>query len=220
MYESITKHNVERLRAHPFIQRCRDGSITRHELDVFLIQQSKYSSYFTRYLCALISNLRTNDDVMHLAENLVEELGFGDQAGEPHSKMYARMMKDLGVDPSKMGTFHETEHLIETAMHYCKQPNPAYGMGALCLAAEAIVPDLYSDIITGFLANGVTAEQVNFFRIHVDCDDGHAETMRQIMERMESERPKDLRLIKVGNNAMMDARLEFFTGVLNGAKVS
>lgn len=58
MYHRITDQYVERLRQHPFIQRCRNGTVTSRELHVFLAQHGKYSAYFTRYLCALIANLQ------------------------------------------------------------------------------------------------------------------------------------------------------------------
>jgi pyrroloquinoline-quinone synthase len=217
MFESIIQVNIERLREHPFVRRCRDGSITRHELNVFLMQQAKYGSYFTRYLCALISNLHDSDDVMRLAGNLAEELGFGEDAGEPHARIFARMLQELGVRQDDMPTFPETDHLIATALHYCKQRNPAYGLGALCLGAEAIVAPLYSDIIDGFLANGVKREQLRFFDLHVACDDDHAETMREILQRMQAERPENATLVLEAAQAMIDARLEFFSGILQGA---
>lgn len=218
MFETITQAHVAQLREHPFIQRCRDGSITRRELDFFLVQQAKYSGYFVRYLCALISNLHDHGDVMRLAENLADELGFGDEGDEPHAKLYARMLSELGVQQQEVPAAPETEQLIETALHYCRQSNPAYGLGALCLGAEAIVPPLYSDIIEGFLANGVKREQLKFFELHVECDDDHAETMRQILLRLQSERPQDAALMLEGAQAMINARLEFFNGVLNGAQ--
>ena len=46
-----------KLLAHPFLIRCELGQISMGELRNFLIQHGKYSRYFTRYLCALISNL-------------------------------------------------------------------------------------------------------------------------------------------------------------------
>lgn len=218
MFDTITRANVARLREHPFIRRCRDGSITRHELNVFLAQQAKYSGHFTRYLCALISNLHDNDDVLRLAENLAEELGLGEKAGEPHARIFARMLDDLGVQQHEVPAFPETDCLIATALHYCKQRNPAYGLGALCLGAEAIVAPLYSDIIEGFIANGVKREQLKFFEIHVECDDDHADTMREIMQRLKAQRPEDAALMLEGAQAMIDARLEFFSGILKGAQ--
>jgi pyrroloquinoline quinone (PQQ) biosynthesis protein C len=109
-------------------------------------------------------------------------------------------------------------HLIATALHYCKQRNPAYGLGALCLGAEAIVAPLYSDIIEGFMANGVARERLKFFEIHVECDDDHAATMYDILQRLQDQRPQDAALMLEGAQAMIDARLDFFNGILDGAQ--
>lgn len=218
MYQRVTEDYIERLRSHPFIQRCRNGTITRHELNVFVAQHAKYSAYFTRYLCALIANLHDPDDVLRLAENLAEELGFGEKSGEPHARIFARMVDDFGIDLRQIQMFPETEQLIATTFHYCKQQNPAYGLGALCLGAEAIVPPLYSDIISGFVANGIGAEQLRFFQIHVECDDDHADTMRAILARLQQDNPEQAERIMEGAQAMIEARLTFFNGVLKGAQ--
>ena len=74
---------AHQLESHPFLRRCADGSITMPELTRFLIQQGKYSAYFTRYLCALISGLSDAADVLALAENLSEELGMRGDARVP-----------------------------------------------------------------------------------------------------------------------------------------
>lgn len=218
MYQSVTAGHVERLRGHPFIRRCRAGTITQRELGVFLAQHAKYSAYFTRYLCALIANLGDSEDVLKLAENLAEELGFGDDGGEPHARIFARMLGQFGIDVAATPTFAPTQRLIETTFHYCRQPDPAYGLGALCLGAEAIVPALYSDIIAGFNANGIDDERLEFFRIHVECDDGHADTMRAILARLQEDDPaRGVRILE-GAHAMIDARLNFFSGILEGAQ--
>lgn len=101
--------------------------------------------------------------------------------------------------------------------HYCRQSNPAYGLGALCLGAEAIVAPLYSDIMVGFMANGVPKEKLYFFQTHIECDDGHADTMRAILVRMQQVQPEQNERILEGANAMIEARLDFLTGVMEGA---
>ena len=218
MYQRITEEYVERLRSHPFVQRCRDGSITDRELNIFLTQHAKYSAYFTRYLCALIANLHDAGDVMRLAENLAEELGFGEEGGEPHARIFARMIEQFGIDLQQAPVFDSTQKLISTTFHYCKQPDPAYGLGALCLGAEAIVPALYSDIISGFEANGIAPERLHFFRIHVECDDDHADTMREILQRLHQDNPQGEERMLEGAQAMIAARLAFFDGVMEGAR--
>jgi hypothetical protein len=51
-------------------------------------------------LCALISQLDEGDDVLRLAENLTEELGYGADAGirTPHSRIYATMLNGFNID--------------------------------------------------------------------------------------------------------------------------
>src|SRR6266571_4447830 len=72
---------ADRVLGHPFLAGCADGRTTLEQLRAFLVQHGKYSRYFTRYLCALISQLDDSEDVLRLAENLAEELGFGVDAG-------------------------------------------------------------------------------------------------------------------------------------------
>jgi pyrroloquinoline-quinone synthase len=221
MYEEVVNELADKLRNHDFLQRCRNGDVSDSELKVFLAQHGKYSNYFTRFLCALIGNLESKEDAGHLAENLAEELGYGgSEKGEPHSKIFARMASGFGVDIEGAPTYPETEVFIDTLMRYCKAPNPAYGLGALCLGIEAIVPKLYGDLIDGFTKRGANSEDIYFFRLHVECDDGHADTMRDILQRMGEENPEQYGLAKEAAEAVINARLNFFNGVVQGARMS
>lgn len=201
---------------HPFLVRCRDGTITLPELLEFLVQQGKYSSYFTRYLCALMSQLEDGQDVLHLAANLSEELGYGGGAGEPHSVLYDTLLKDFGLSPQQHPTLPETQSLIDTMFMLCRQTGGLAGLGALCLGAEAIVPVVYSSIIAGFQSRGISLERLKFFSIHVDCDDGHADTMRQIIERKVRESRSSTLVVLSSAEIAINARLRFFTGLTRG----
>lgn len=213
LFEEAKENSIRKVQEHSFLRRCRDGTITLDELKNFVVQQGKYSAHFTRYLCALMSNLPTNADILELAENLFEELGFEDKSSIPHSIIYKNMMEKMGVSLDSAPMYPETEQLIETMLSHCKNPNPAYGLGALCLGAEALVPVIYSDLITGFKACGVPDEQLEFFSIHVECDDGHAETIRDIMVEISRKDEKQAKLIIDAGAALVSARLEFFSGI-------
>ncbi|MFN7204375.1 MAG: iron-containing redox enzyme family protein [Burkholderiales bacterium] len=141
--KEIANDFANRLLAHPFLVSCSNGTITRKELDNLLIQQGKYSQYFTRYLCALISQLEENTDVLRLAENLSEELGYGDDSRIPHSRIYAEMVRDLGLNGAEEPILPETQVLIDSMFMLCRQPGGVAGLAALCLGAEAVVPSLY-----------------------------------------------------------------------------
>lgn len=205
---------AKRLQAHAFLRRCRDGSITRRELDRFLVQQGKYSAHFTRYLCALISNLGDSGDVLALAQNLSEELGLAEGAGVPHSRIYARMLQGFGIHLERERTADATQNLIDTMYMLCRQPGAVHGLGALCLAAEAIVPTFYSGIIDGFRSHGVPEPSLDFFTIHVEDDDEHAATMYAILARKIQESPAQQAAAIHAGELALHARLRFLDALL------
>ena len=56
MMDQIRDQLVKWVRDRSFVSRYRAGAISTDELKIFLVQQSLYSDYFTRYLCALMAN--------------------------------------------------------------------------------------------------------------------------------------------------------------------
>ena len=204
---------IHRVRSHPFLERCRNGTITLNELKAFLVQQGLYSAYFTRYLCALMSNLPSSDAVLELAENLFEELGLDGGDSTPHHIIYRSMLERFGLSIRGIAPTPSTKKLIDTMLHHCKNPNPSYGLGAICLGAEALVPALYTDIITGFTACGVEVKDIDFFRIHVECDDGHAETLRDMMVSIAAEDTDQVGIMLQTGRELADARFGFFSGI-------
>lgn len=212
--KDITHEFTQRLLGHPFLARCATGKVTMAELRRFLIQQGIYSRYFTRYLCALISHLEEGEDVLQLAGNLAEELGYGGEVnGIPHSRLYADMLKDFEIDFSEQDIYPETQNLIDTMFMLCRQPGGLAGLGALCLGAEAVVPAMYERLIEGFRNCGVSAHRLEFFRIHIDCDDGHAETMFELITRRTRNSTSSLIGALQAGEIALNARLRFFDAI-------
>jgi len=205
---------TNRLLSHPFLVRCGDGTITRKELDKFLIQQGKYSQYFTRYLCALMSKLDADADVLRLAENLSEELGYGDDARIPHSSIYAKMVADFDLNSAASVALPETQALIESMFMLCYQPGGTAGLAAMCLGAEAVVPSLYARIVQGFLANDVSIERLNFFTIHIECDDDHAQTMFDMLSAKIALSNANYVTAVQSGEIIINARLRMFDALL------
>jgi pyrroloquinoline quinone (PQQ) biosynthesis protein C len=151
---------------------------------------------------------------MRLAHNLAEELGLGGtQQEEPHAAIYARMLSGFGIDLKRTPTLPGTQKLIDTMFDYCKRGNPVYGLAALCLGAESIVPALYSDILKGFTSQGVPENRLEFFRIHIECDDGHGLIMQEILARFLQQDPTHYEAVYQAATATITARLDFFTNI-------
>ena len=209
---------ASRLLAHPFLERCRTGDIQRAELDRFLVQHGKYSRHFTQYLCALISQFESGSDVTRLVANLAEELGFDEGTRVPHSRIYSDMLNAFGLDLERARTLPQTQAFIDTMFTLCRRPGGLDGLAALCFGAEAVVPSLYTRIIEGFASVGVERDALEFFTIHVECDDGHAETMFEILERMMAQSPTARQSAIAAGKQVVDARLRMFDALLtNGS---
>lgn len=200
---------ITQVSGHPFLSQCRAGTMPVDRLKGFLVQQGKYSRYFTRYICQLMAHLEADEDVLAVFENLFEELGFGEITEPPHSQIYRDMLRSFDLTLDTHETLPSTQNLIDTMMNFCRQPNGVYGLAALCLGAEAIVPQVYSDIVSGFVHQGVNVEKLRFFTLHIECDDGHADTLLAILSRLVIEKPARFEMVRHAAFMMIKARLEF-----------
>jgi pyrroloquinoline-quinone synthase len=204
----------ERALGHPFLEHCARGSVGMAQLRRFLVQHGKYAAYFTRFLCAVISQLPESDQVRRLAGNLAEELGFGETRGVPHAQIYDEMLRGFGIALDAEPVYAETRHLIDTMFMLCRQPGGVAGLGALCLGAEALVPAVYARIVQGFRRHGVPPERLEFFYIHISCDDDHAATMVEILDGYCAGSPlHKLSAITAGDIAV-GARMRLFDALL------
>lgn len=214
--ESASAQLIDRVLRHPFMLGCADGTVTLGQLRGFLVQHGKYSAFFTRYLCALMSELHDGDDVLKIAENLTEELGCdGDaESRTPHSRIYADMLKMFGINPRSYSVNPETQNLIDTMFMLCRQPMGTAGLGAMCLGAEGLVPAMYSRIVQGFRHHDVDLRRLEFFTIHIECDDGHAATMNEILARQAEQSPSSLITALNAGDIAVGARLRFFDALM------
>jgi pyrroloquinoline-quinone synthase len=214
--QAASAHLTDRVLRHPFLMGCANGTVSLGELRAFLVQHGKYARYFTRYLCALISQLDEGDDVLRLAENLTEELGCGAHAAArtPHSRIYADMLEDFDIDLAAHPITPETQNLIDTMFMLCRQPLGTAGLGAMCLGAEGLVPAMYGRIIEGFRQRGIDLRRLEFFAIHIECDDDHAATMYEILARQAEQSPScKIAALNAGEIAV-NARLRFFDALM------
>lgn len=211
--EAARRHLIADLSSHPFLLACRNGHASRASLEVLLVQQGLYSAHFTRYLCALMANLPTNDQVLELASNLFEELGLAPNSPTPHYILYREMLAKFGLSFESSVPTPGTQRLIDTMYAHCRERDPAIGLGALCLGAEGLVPSLYADFVKGFEALGVDANTLRFFHTHMECDDEHAETLARLMAELVMRVPESLKRIVASGEALVNARWAFLDGV-------
>jgi mannose-6-phosphate isomerase-like protein (cupin superfamily)/pyrroloquinoline quinone (PQQ) biosynthesis protein C len=171
---------------HPFwnnslLKAIKAGHLSRADYKFIFEQYYFYSKNFTRYLSGLMANME--DDLLRsrLSENLWEE-GGGAKPEERHAQIFRNFLKDaLAIDVTKITPTDSTRLFVREYLDYCKDQPALGGSSFLSLGTEAIVARLYTQMVEGMLKAGIEEEHLHFFRLHMACDDAHAETLEQIM---------------------------------------
>jgi len=216
--EWIDADDVARLTSQCFLRACCTGEASLPALRTFLVQHHHYSRYFTRFLCALISNLPEPGDVKHIAQNLIEEMGADEREGITHAELYQSAMRAAGTEPSDMPAFQATRGLVDAMFDHCRRPDALEGLAALCLGAEAIVPIIYKPVINGLRALGLSEDTTRFFTLHVEDDEDHAMAMLDIMERLTDGQPvRRKRAVAIGRH-LIDLRITMLDAVAENGR--
>ena len=171
---------------HPFWQNrlfkaCSAGSLTKEDFKLVFSQYYLYSQNFTRYLAALMASCESDLLRARLAENIWEE-GGGLAPEQRHAEIFRRFLRDgLAVDVDNIDFHDATRFFVREYLDFCRSSHPAAGSAFLSLGTEGIVPRMYAIFLDGLLKAGVAEPHLGFFRLHMECDDEHAETLEKIM---------------------------------------
>ncbi|APR83215.1 Hypothetical protein A7982_08564 [Minicystis rosea] len=171
---------------HPFWQNrlfraCSSGVFNRDDFAFVFSQYYLYSQGFTRYLAAVMANCESDYYRAHLAENIWEE-GGGAEPSQRHAEIFRRFLRDgLNVDVANIDFLDASRFFVREYLDFCLRSHPAAGSAFLSLGTEGIVPRMYAVLLDGLLKAGLREEHASFFRIHMECDDAHAETLEKMM---------------------------------------
>lgn len=188
-YSAFVEQNINMLSNSNFIKKCQDGTVSNNSINSFLIQHGFYSSHFIQYLCAVITNIDSHNSYEIILENLMEELGFELNnntlvaQSKKHGDLYKNTLDDFGISNnlSQYKKNIETDILINNMFYFCKYQNSITGLGALCFGAESIAPYIYEAFVTGVKKIGLEDKDLEFFNLHIHCDDDHAEKMYKVI---------------------------------------
>lgn len=173
-------------REHPFwsnrlFTACAAGTLTRDDFKFIFAQYYLYSKNFTRYLAALMANCDNDYHRSRLSENLWEE-GGGIAPEKRHAEIFRRFLSDgLEIDVSNIDYLDSTRFFVREYLDFCMHSHPGAGSAFLSLGTEGIVARMYGILLDGLLKAGIPEEHTTFFRLHMECDDEHAETLEKIM---------------------------------------
>jgi pyrroloquinoline quinone (PQQ) biosynthesis protein C/quercetin dioxygenase-like cupin family protein len=171
---------------HPFWQNrllraASTGAFSKDDFALVFSQYYLYSQSFTRCLAAVMANCESDYYRARLAENIWEE-GGGQAPERRHAEIFRRFLRDgLAVDVNNVEFLDATRFFVREYLDFCLRAHPAAGAAFLALGTEGIVPRMYGVLLDGLLKAGLAEEHTAFFRLHMECDDAHAETLEKIM---------------------------------------
>jgi pyrroloquinoline quinone (PQQ) biosynthesis protein C/mannose-6-phosphate isomerase-like protein (cupin superfamily) len=171
---------------HPFwsnrlFKACSAGTLTKDDFKFIFSQYYLYSKNFTRYLAALMANCDSDYHRSRLSENLWEE-GGGAAPEKRHAEIFRRFLVDgLEIDVSNIDFIDSTRFFVREYLDFCMHSHPTAGSAFLSLGTEGIVARMYGILLEGLIHAGIAEEHTAFFRLHMECDDEHAETLEKMM---------------------------------------
>jgi pyrroloquinoline quinone (PQQ) biosynthesis protein C/mannose-6-phosphate isomerase-like protein (cupin superfamily) len=194
-----------------------NGGFDRGDLAYIFSQYQLYSKSFTRYLSALMANLESDLFRAQLSQNVWEE-GGGCEPARRHAELFRNFLRDgLGVTPEDVEFDAGTQHFVREYLGFCLGNDGLAGSAFLSLGTESIVPRMYVAFVEGLRRAGVAEDRLEFFHLHIACDDDHAETLEQIMLSYADE-PRWLDVCKRAMIRALDLRHAFFERLVEGVQ--
>jgi mannose-6-phosphate isomerase-like protein (cupin superfamily)/pyrroloquinoline quinone (PQQ) biosynthesis protein C len=219
--ESI-EHQLAALHAqqaeHP-LWNCRlltafaQGALTRDDIRYVFSQYHLYTSSFTRFIAAVMASCESDLFRAQLAQNLWEE-GGGCEPSRRHAQIFRNFLRDsLGIDD--VATVEYAPHSRHFAREYlaeAQRAEPVAAAAFLAIGTEGIVSRMYQMMRTGLVRAGIPEAELEFFDIHIACDDDHALTLENLMMSYASQ-PGWFDACAGAMRRALGLRLEFFDAV-------
>ncbi len=205
---------------HPFWQNpllvaFEQGALSRDDLRYVFSQYHLYTKNFTRFLAAVMANCDSDLFRAQLSENLWEE-GGGCEPDRRHAQIFRNFLsRSLGItDADAIEYAPYTRHFVREYLVQCLRSEPMAGTAFLSLGTEGIVARLYQTMVKGLRQAGIAEDELEFFHIHIGCDDEHAVTLERMMASYAGEQGW-FDACQQAMNRALELRAEFFTNILD-----
>ena len=178
---------------HPFLTRLGEGDFedVPGVLRDYAHQYSIYSAWFTRYLDGVISNLDNPNHIAALMENMEEEKGVpgSDKPEErPHVVLFQEFKDMIGADENYCENTPACTTVLlwrDLFLQKCRSAIPGVGLAAIGLGTEFIISSIYPSLVEAIESHTDLGRDGSlFFRLHVECDEGHADTVKHVTEEV------------------------------------
>jgi mannose-6-phosphate isomerase-like protein (cupin superfamily)/pyrroloquinoline quinone (PQQ) biosynthesis protein C len=202
----------------PLLAAFAQGVLARDDLRYVFSQYHLYSKNFTRFVAAVMANCDSDLFRAQLSENLWAE-GGGCEPARRHAQIYRDFLKrSLGVeDADRIDYAPYTRHFVREYLVQCLRSEPMVGTAFLSLGTEGIVARLYQVMLTGLRKAGIPDDELEFFHLHIACDDEHAVTLERMMAAYAGE-PGWFDACLQAMNRALELRAEFFANIFHALR--
>jgi pyrroloquinoline quinone (PQQ) biosynthesis protein C/quercetin dioxygenase-like cupin family protein len=199
----------------PLLAGFAQGAFSKEDLQYIFAQYHHYSKNFTRFIAAVMANCESDLFRAQLSENLWDE-GGGCEPERRHAQIFRNFLcRSLGIEqPEAIDYAPYTRHFMREYLVMCLRAEPLAAAAALSLGTEGIVARMYDIMLVGLRKAGIPEDELEFFHIHISCDDSHAETLEHMM-RSYADDPGWFDTCLAAMTRALDLRAEFFANIFN-----
>lgn len=203
--------------SNPLLEACKIGTLTFADFQLFFSQYYFYSKNFTKLLAAAMLNSDNDYFRSKLSANLWEE-GGGQDIKLRHTEIFRKFLREqLQISIENIHFESYSKYFFKQYLDLCLKSSPAECAAILAFGTEGIVPRWYTIIKNGLLNLGLTEDVLEFFNIHIVCDDMHTQTLEEITLSY-SKKDYWLDRCKKAITKALDLRDEFFSNIYNDIK--
>ncbi|HEX4417858.1 MAG TPA: iron-containing redox enzyme family protein [Kofleriaceae bacterium] len=199
----------------PLLSGFAQGAFSRDELRYIFSQYHCYTTSFTRFIAAVMANCENDLFRAQLSENLWEEGGGCDPARR-HAQIFRNFLQ-RSLDIDNIDTIAYTPYTRQFVRDYLDYPlrsSAMSGAAFLSLGTEGIVARMYQIMRSGLRQAGIAEHELEFFDIHIACDDAHAATLENMMASY-AHVPGWFEACTAAANRALELRAEFFDNIFD-----
>jgi len=212
---------LRRIRDEHRFWRCEllagfaQGAFSRDDMRYVFSQYHLYTSSFTRFIAAVMANCENDRFRAELSANLWEE-GGGCKPARRHAEIFRGFLqRSLGIeDIGRIVYAPYTRHFVQEYLAQPLHSDPMAGAAFLSLGTESIVARMYQIMKIGLRRAGIADDELEFFDIHIACDDEHAVTLERMMASY-ADQPGWFDACAAAANRALELRAEFFDNLFD-----
>lgn len=171
--------NKHKIWKNPLLTACSNLELSFQDFQFIFSQYYLYSKNFTKLLA--IGMLKCDDDYYRskLSKNIWEE-GGGEEVELRHAEIFRKFLSHslkLNLDNNKYETY--THCFVDQYIDLCLHAEAGECAAILAFGTEGIVARLYNIFRDGLFHVNLKEKDIEFFTIHIECDDDHAYTLAE-----------------------------------------